>query len=134
MATNFTLTGVFFFCTVLKFIVLTEAVDAFLTPTQRSAFAVDLITIEMCLFLSIVFALILASVFAVQSIVEAARVPTFRLVATGNRPEMPLEEGHRWHLFLSHSAAPRLSTHAEPPSHPFGQLPLTARCASPLPQ
>ena len=33
---------------------------------------------------------------------EAARVPTFRLISTGDRPELELAEGHKWHLFLSH--------------------------------
>ena len=33
---------------------------------------------------------------------EAARVPTFRLISTGDRPELELAKGHKWHLFLSH--------------------------------
>ena len=34
---------------------------------------------------------------------DAARVPTFKLISTGNRPELELAEGHKWHLFLSHT-------------------------------
>ena len=29
-------------------------------------------------------------------------MPTFKLVSTGNRPELALAKGHKWHLFLSH--------------------------------
>ena len=29
-------------------------------------------------------------------------MPTFKLVSTGNRPELALSKGHKWHLFLSH--------------------------------
>ena len=47
-------------------------------------------------------ALVLAALLSVQSIIEAAQVPTFRLLTTGNRPELALAKGHKWHLFLSH--------------------------------
>ena len=57
-----------------------------------------------CLFTVIVATLVLACVLAVQSILEAAAVPTFRLVGTGNRPDLALAKGHRWHLFLSQCA------------------------------
>ena len=31
-----------------------------------------------------------------------SQVPTFRLLSTGNRPDLALAKGHKWHLFLSH--------------------------------
>ena len=43
-----------------------------------------------CLFAVIVASLVLACILAVQSILEAAAVPTFRLIATGNRPDLAL--------------------------------------------
>ena len=73
-----------------------------------------------CLFTVIVATLVLACVLAVQSILEAAAVPTFRLVGTGNRPDLALAKGHRWHLFLSQCVLP------EPPR------PLATPLATPL--
>ena len=68
-----------------------------------------------CLFTVIVATLVLACVLAVQSILEAAAVPTFRLVGTGNRPDLALAKGHRWHLFLSQCAC--CSNHRHAPRH-----------------
>ena len=55
-----------------------------------------------CLFACIFAALVLACALAVQTVIEAAQVPTFRLLSTGNRPSLALAKGHKWHLFLSH--------------------------------
>ena len=63
------------------------------------------VVLGSCLFAVIVASLVLACILAVQSILEAAAVPTFRLVATGNRPDLALAEGHLWHLFLSQCAS-----------------------------
>ena len=44
----------------------------------------------------------LAVVLSVQTIIDAARVPTLRLLSTGERPQLALASHHKWHLFLSH--------------------------------
>jgi len=48
------------------------------------------VVLGSCLFAVIVASLVLACILAVQSILEAAAVPTFRLIATGNRPDLAL--------------------------------------------
>jgi hypothetical protein len=55
-----------------------------------------------CLFICLFSALAVASALSIQNIFDAAVVPTFKLVSTGNRPELALAKGHKWHLFLSH--------------------------------
>ena len=62
----------------------------------------DEFIIGACLFVCVFGALVLAAALSVQSIIEAAQVPTFRLLSTGNRPDLALAKGHKWHLFLSH--------------------------------
>ena len=39
---------------------------------------------------------------AVNQLIKEARKPLIRTVATKQMPDLPLQEGHRWHLFLSH--------------------------------
>eukprot|EP00964_Phaeocystis_antarctica_P090817 scaffold58161_cov58-Phaeocystis_antarctica.AAC.5 len=55
------------------------------------------------LFACVVGAACLAVPLSFQAMFDAARVPTFKLISTGNRPELELAEGHKWHLFLSHT-------------------------------
>ena len=84
-----------------------------------------------CLFTVIVASLVLACTLAVQSILEAAAVPTFRLVATGNRPDLALAKGHKWHLFLSQCACcsnRRAPRHAPRPSPRPSLAPRHAPC------
>ena len=101
VACHFSLTATFFFCAMLKVKVLVNEVGDYLTPQLRDRFDFDEVLLGSCLFTVIVASLVLACTLAVQSILEAAAVPTFRLVGTGNRPDLALAKGHRWHLFLS---------------------------------
>ena len=102
VACNFSLTAVFFFCSMLKVKVLTDSVAAYMTKELVDRFYFNEIVIAGCLLVCVVAALVLACVLSVQSILAAANVPTLRLVSTGNRPELALAKGHKWHLFLSH--------------------------------
>ena len=83
------------------------------------------VVLGSCLFAVIVASLVLACILAVQSILEAAAVPTFRLVATGNRPDLALAEGHLWHLFLSQCAS---SSNHHDPRHAPRNAPRHAPC------
>ena len=38
----------------------------------------------------------------VQAVLDAARLPYFKLISTGSLPELDFAKGHKWHLFLSH--------------------------------
>ena len=102
VACNFMLTAVFFFSVVLKVSVLTEAVDDYLTEELRRRFAFDLVAVGAVLFICVAGALILATVMAVFAIYEAAHVPTIRLVQTGQKPPLPMELEHQYHMYLSH--------------------------------
>ena len=89
VACNFALTAIFFFCAALKVDMLTDAVDTWLTDELADEFTFDLHVVGSALFACIISALVLASLLAVQSVVEAAAVPTFRLASSGHRPELP---------------------------------------------
>ena len=96
---NFSLTAVFLFCTMLKVKTIAETLD----PGELyDRFFFDDFIMGGCLFVCVFGALALACALSVQTIIEAARVPTFRLLSTGNRPELALAKGHTWHMFLSH--------------------------------
>ena len=101
-ACSFALTAVFFFAVVIKFGVLTDAMDHMLTKQLRHKYQFDvyLVTIGMCG--SILAALALAAAMAGQQIFDAARLPIIRLQSTKAPPDLPLAKGHKWHLFLSH--------------------------------
>merc|ERR1711951_151932 len=51
---------------------------------------------------SIIGAVVLAAVIAAHQLVAAARQPVIKLAATKRAPELQLQPGQRWHLFLSH--------------------------------
>ena len=96
---NFSLSGVFLFCIMLKVKTVAETLD----PGELyDRLFFDEFLIGGCLLVCIVGALFLACALSVQTIIQAARVPAFRLLSTGNRPELALAKGHKWHLFLSH--------------------------------
>ena len=99
VACNFSLTAVFVFCTMLKVKSVSETLEA---GELYDRLYFDEFVIGGCLSVCVFGALILAGFLSLQSIVEAAQVPTLRLVSTGNRPELTLAKGHKWHLFLSH--------------------------------
>ena len=101
-ACSFALTAVFFFAVVIKFGVLTDAMDVMLSKQLRHTFQFDvyLVTVGMCC--SILVALLLAAAMAGQQIVDAARLPTIRLQRTKAVPDLELALGHLWHMFLSH--------------------------------
>ena len=69
----------------------------------------------------------------VSSIVhKEGRVQSIRLVATHTPPELNLERGRRWHLFLSQyalAALPAPPTHATCCAHMYGR----AVCVCPAP-
>lgn len=87
----------------IKFGVLANSVDHLLAGQLRdkSYFDIHLVTVGMMA--AILMALILAAVMAAGQIVEAASVPTIRLQRTKAPPDLPLADGHRWHMFLSHT-------------------------------
>merc|ERR1740130_1965614 len=96
---NFLLTAVFLFCIMLKVKTVAETLD----PGELyNRLFFDEFLIGGCLLVCIVGALFLACALSVQTIIQAARVPAFRLLSTGNRPELALAKGHKWHIFLSH--------------------------------
>jgi len=99
VACNFALTAVFVFCTMLKVKTVSETMDPG-ELFERLDF--DEVVIGALMSVCVFGALVLAALLSVQSIIEAAQVPTFRLLTTGNRPELALAKGHKWHLFLSH--------------------------------
>ena len=102
MACNFALASVFFFCCCLRVAVLKDSVEVHLSADLVADFDFDVGLVGVALLSSIVAAMVLTFTLGAQSIFAAASVPTLRLLATGNRPEMPLAHHHRWHLFLSH--------------------------------
>ena len=58
-----------------------------------------LVAVGAVLFICVAGALILATVMAVIAIYEAAHVPTIRLVQTGQKPPLPMELEHQYHMF-----------------------------------
>ena len=101
-ACSFALTAVFFFLLVIKFGVLANSVDQLLAGQLRDKFYFDIHLVTVGMMAAILMALILAAVMAAQQIAQAASVPTIRLQRTKAPPDLPLADGHRWHMFLSH--------------------------------
>ena len=104
-ACGFSLTAVFFFSVILKVGVLSEAVDEVLTTHLRERFVFNAALISIGMIASIVAALLLAAAMATNDLIKASRKPLIRLVDTKSMPELPMEQGQRWHLFLSQCAA-----------------------------
>ena len=103
-ACSFALVAVFFFCIVMKISVLTEEVDYVISDELRGKYGFDVLLVTGGMIASILLALVLAAAMAGQQIVAAARIPTIRLKSTKAPPDVPLAEGHRWHMFLSQCA------------------------------
>ena len=82
---NFSLTAVFLFCTMLKVKSVAETLEA---GEMYDRLYFDEFLIGGCLFICIVASLCVACALSVQTIYEAAQVPTFRLLSTSNRPEL----------------------------------------------
>ena len=102
-ACSFALTAVFFFLLVIKFGVLASSVDHLLAGQQlRDNFHFDIRFVTVGMMVAILMALVLAAVMAAQQIFQAASVPTIRLQRTKAPPDLPLADGHVWHMFLSH--------------------------------
>lgn len=101
-ACGFALSAVFFFSVILKISVLTDAVDDVLTDYLRQRFSFNVALVSVGMIASIVGALLLAGGMAINQLVAAARKPLIKLVATKSIPNLPLQKGHHWHLFLSH--------------------------------
>ena len=101
-ACSFALTAVFFFLLVIKFGVLASSVDHLLAGQLRDSFYFDIHLVTVGMMSAILMALVLAAVMAAQQIVQAASVPTIRLQRTKAPPDLPLADGHMWHMFLSH--------------------------------
>ena len=101
-ASAFSLTSLFFFSVFLKVGVLTEAVDDVLSEQLRGRFSFDAGIVSAGMVVSIVAALALAAVMAARQLVAVARLPILKLEETKAPPELPLSQGMRWHLFLSH--------------------------------
>jgi len=99
---GFGLVTVFFFSLVLQLGVLTEAVDGVLTAQYRTVFGFDAALVSLGMAGSIVGAVLLVVLIAAQQLVAAAKAPTIRLEETHAPPDLQLQEGHRWHMFLSH--------------------------------
>ena len=101
-ACGFALSAVFFFSVVLKVGVLAEAVDSVLTTHLRERYVFNAAFVSIGMIAAIMGALALAATMAVNQLIKEARKPLIRTVATKQMPDLPLQEGHRWHLFLSH--------------------------------
>ena len=101
-ACGFALSTVFFFSVVLKVGVLAEAVDTVLTVDLRRRYVFNAALVSIGMIAAIVGALALATLMAFHQLVKEARKPLIRTVATKAIPDIPLQQGHRWHLFLSH--------------------------------
>eukprot|EP00964_Phaeocystis_antarctica_P163773 scaffold140575_cov121-Phaeocystis_antarctica.AAC.1 len=101
-ACGFALSTVFFFSVVLKVGVLAEAVDTVLTVDLRRRYVFNAALVTICMIAAIVGALALVTLIALHQLVKEARKPLIRTVATKAIPDIPLQQGHRWHLFLSH--------------------------------
>ena len=75
--------------------------DVFDTVIATLSFrSVDTIILIMILFTLFVLAVVLC--ILLRQFWVARRAQTFRL-SGGKHPELTLQEGHRWHLFLSHT-------------------------------
>jgi hypothetical protein len=101
-ACNFSLSALFFFSVVLKVGVLTEEVDSLINEQLRSRFEFDAVLVSTGMIVSTIGALVVAAVMAVSQIIEAARKPLLKLKSTKSVPALPMQSGHKWHMFLSH--------------------------------
>ena len=104
----FALSAVFFFCIVLVVGTLVEEVDdeGLLTESSRSSYEMDTVHLSVALMCSILSALALAGILAVGQIRRNMQQPQFRLTLSthikDDKPWLPLTDGRKWHLFLSH--------------------------------
>ena len=78
--------------------------DYALSEQLRVKYQLDVSLVSFVMIGFILLALACATVVAAMQIVQAARVPTIRLLRTGEPPELPFAKGHRWHTFLSQCA------------------------------
>lgn len=101
-ACNFSLSALFFFSVILKVGVLTEEVDTLINEQLRSRFGFDAVLVSTGMIFSTLGALVAAAVMAVSQIIVAARKPLLKLKSTKSVPALPLQSGHKWHMFLSH--------------------------------
>ena len=101
-ACGFGLSAVFFFCVILKVGVLTDAVDGVLSEQLRSRFVFDAAVVTAGMTVSVIGALTLALILAVNQVATAALKPIIRLQKTRSPPELTITAGQHWHLFLSH--------------------------------
>ena len=109
---------------------LTDAVEAVLTDTLRDRYQVSLVLLTSILFVAIIGALMLMGALAASQLVAAANVPTLRVTETKSEPDLVLETGQKWHVFLSHSA--RILLPRSPPPSPAVVPPHASRFLRPL--
>ena len=101
-ACGFCLTALFFFSIILKVGVLVEAVDDVLTEQHRATYALHTDILAVCMMITVLGALAVASALGGRQVWRVARQPTIRLVETHSSPVQTLEPGKLWHTFLSH--------------------------------
>jgi len=129
LACNFGLTVTFFMTIVLKVTKLTDAVDAVLTDTLRFRYEFSLVLLTAILFAAIVGALALMGLLAANQLVAAANVPTLHVTETKSEPDLVLEKGQKWHVFLSHSARAFYCPTPHLRRLPWSRLTCRASCA-----
>ena len=84
---------------------LAEALDNVMSVQLRERFGFEAGLVSAGMLASIVGALMLAACMAAVQILTAARLPTMKLEATEATPELSLDEGVIWHLFLCAAAS-----------------------------
>ena len=114
-AFGFGLTAIFFFAVVIKVNVLTELVDDYLPQQLRNSFEFNLAIVSVLMTTTLVLALVVTVLVALQQLVHAAQTPVIQLRSRQRRPALRVADGITWHFFLSQCAAARI-TWLTPPS------------------
>ena len=73
-----------------------------MTESLKNRFAMEADVLSIGLMAVVLSSIVLVSGLTVQQVYAAANKPTFRVIATKAQPEIKLNNGQKWHLFLSH--------------------------------
>ena len=73
-----------------------------MTESLKNRFAMEADVLSIGLMAVVLSSIVLVFALTVQQFYTAANEPTFRVTATKAQPEVSLNKGQKWHLFLSH--------------------------------
>ena len=73
-----------------------------MTESLKNRFAMEADILSLGLMAVVLSSIVLVFTLTAQQVYAAANEPTFRVIATKAQPDIKLNKGQKWHLFLSH--------------------------------